>query len=164
MEAIAQRAGVSKVTLYKWWPNRAALVMDAFMDYGSSVLPYPSPMTAAQVQRQLGRMAQEFKGSTGRVVAELMAEAQYDDDVRTAFRDGYVKAKRQEGIRLIRSAIDAGVLRDVDPDIALDLMYAPLYFRLLVGHGPLTSDFVENHAKLVWRALAADSASVEEPE
>lgn len=156
MDAIAERAGVSKVTLYKWWPNRAAIVMRAFLEHGRTALPYPDPVSPAQLRSRLRRMAREFRGPTGRVIAELMAEGQYDPDIKAAFRDGYIGARRDEGVRIIRSAVDSGIIRDVDPHVALDLVYAPLYYRLLVGHGPLSGDFIDAHVDMVWRALAAE--------
>ncbi|MFF5262265.1 TetR/AcrR family transcriptional regulator [Actinomadura viridis] len=156
MDAIAERAGVSKVTLYKWWPNRAAIVMAAFLEHGRTALPYPDPVSPEQLRRQLRRMAREFQGPTGRVIAELMAEGQYHPDIKAAFRDGYIGPRREEGVRIIRSAVDSGIIRDVEPHVALDLIYAPLYYRLLVGHGPLNGGFVDAHVDAVWRALAAE--------
>jgi AcrR family transcriptional regulator len=41
VEAIAERAGVSKATVYRWWPNRAAVVMDGFLSIVSSEVPFP---------------------------------------------------------------------------------------------------------------------------
>ncbi|MYW92973.1 TetR/AcrR family transcriptional regulator [Amycolatopsis rubida] len=154
VEAIAQRAGVSKVTVYKWWPNRAAVIMSAFLRRSGEVLPYPENFTLAHVEDRLLAMAEAFRGATGKVVAALIAEGQFDPEIADAFREGYVNARREEGIATVRAAARAGVIRPADPDVVLDLLYAPLYFRLTVGHRPLTDEAVREHVGLVLRALA----------
>ena len=51
-------------------------------------------------------------------------------------------------------AIAAGLIREADPDVILDMLYAPLYYRLLVGHQPLTAEFVREHVTLALNGLA----------
>jgi hypothetical protein len=75
--------------------------------------------------------------------------------VAQAFREGNVLARRKDGLEIVRRAIERGELREADPDIVLDLLYAPLYYRLLVGHQPLSDDFVRQHAELVLHGIAA---------
>lgn len=153
VEAIASRAGVSKVTIYKWWPNRAAVVMSAFLRKSGNVLPYPKDFGIEQVEDRLLRMAKEFRGATGAAIAALIAEGQFDPEIAEAFRNGYVNARRESGIEIVERAIEAGVIRKADPDVTLDLLYAPLYFRLMVGHRPLSDEAVREHVQLVLRAL-----------
>jgi hypothetical protein len=64
-----------------------------------------------------------------------------------------VNARRESGIEIVEQAIEAGVIRKADPDVILDLLYAPLYFRLMVGHRPLSDEAVREHVQLVLRAL-----------
>lgn len=153
VEAIAAKAGVSKVTIYKWWPNRAAVVMSAFLRRAEDLLPYPDDFRLDQVEDRLLRMTASFRGPTGAVMAALVAEGQTDPEIAQAFREGYVNARRQRGVAIVRAAIEAGEIRASDPDVVLDLLYAPLYFRLLVGHRPLDDDAVREHVRLVLTAL-----------
>ncbi|MEU4659750.1 TetR/AcrR family transcriptional regulator [Streptomyces sp. NPDC023723] len=153
VEAIAARAGVSKVTVYKWWPNRAAVVMSAFLRKSDDVLPYPEDFRIGQVEDRLLRMAESFRGATGTAVAALIAEGQFDPEIARAFRDGYVNARRRQGVEIVRAAIERGEIRRADPDVVLDLLYAPLYFRLVVGHRPLDDEAVREHVRLVLAGL-----------
>ncbi len=155
VEAIAARAGVSKVTIYKWWPNRAAVITSAFLSRSEDTLPYPERITREEVGEALLRMADSFRGATGTAIRALIAEAQVDPVVAQAFRDGYVNTRREHGTRIIRAAIDAGVIKQADPDVILDLLYAPLYFRLLVGHQPLTDEAVRAHVELALDGITA---------
>ncbi|MEO3826270.1 TetR/AcrR family transcriptional regulator [Actinomadura sp. B10D3] len=154
VEAIADRAGVSKATVYKWWPNRAAVIMTAFLRRSGDILPYPDRFAPGEVEDRLLRMAAAFRGPAGTAVSALIAEGQSDPDIARAFRDGYVNKRREQGIAIVRDAIAAGDIRPADPDVVLDLLYAPLYFRLLVGHLPLTDEAVREHVGLVMRGLA----------
>ncbi|WP_051194575.1 TetR/AcrR family transcriptional regulator [Nocardia jiangxiensis] len=156
VEAIAARAGVSKVTIYKWWPNRAAVITSAFLSRSEDTLPYPERMTRDEIGAALLRMADSFRGTTGAVIRALIAEAQVDPGVAQAFRDGYLNARREHGRQIIRTAIAAGVIRQADPDVILDLLYAPLYFRLMVGHQPLTDEAVRAHVELALDGLLTE--------
>lgn len=148
VEAIATRAKVSKATIYKWWPNRASVIMSAFLRESQHALPYPEELEAGSIFHRLHTMAMEFQGATGRMIAALIAESQSDPEIAQAFRDGYVLARRRQGIALVQQAIDRKLIRQADPDVVLDLLYAPLYYRLLVGHGPLSEAFVREHVTL----------------
>lgn len=153
VEAIAAKAGVSKVTVYKWWPNRAAVIMSAFLRKSANVLPYPEDFQLGQVEDRLLQMAESFRGATGAAMAALIAAGQLDPEIGQAFRDGYINARRQQGVEIVRAAIRAGAIRHADPDVVLDLLYAPLYFRLMVGHRPLDDASVREHVRLVLAAL-----------
>ncbi|MBL7496555.1 TetR/AcrR family transcriptional regulator [Frankia sp. CNm7] len=153
IEAIAARAGVSKVTIYKWWPNRAAVIMSAFLRKSVDLLPYPEHFHLEQVEDRLLMMTAAFRGATGTAMAALIAAGQSDPQLAEAFRDGYINARRRDGIAIVRAAVEAGEIRPASPDVVLDLVYAPLYFRLMVGHKPLDEDDVREHVRLVLAAL-----------
>lgn len=157
VEAVAARAGVSKATIYKWWPNRASVIMSAFFRIGRVALPYPEKFDVDSVAERLQMMAQEFQGPLGQMISALIAEGQSDPEIALAFREGNVLARRKEGLEIIRQAIQRGELRDVDPNVVLDLLYAPLYYRLLVGHQPLSNEFIRQHAELVLSGISASA-------
>jgi AcrR family transcriptional regulator len=161
VEAIATRAGVSKATIYKWWPNRAAVIMSAFLREASKALPYPEEVSLESVFERLYLMAQEFQGAIGTMICALIAEGQSDPEIAQAFREGYIYARRRQGVEIVKSAIAKGLIRKADPDTVLDLLYAPLYYRLLVGHQPLTAGFVREHVELAMRGLMDKGSSAE---
>lgn len=153
IEGIAKRAGVSKVTLYRWWPTRAAVIMSAFLQVGLDQLPYFESVDRRSLVNRLGRMAREFCGPTGQMIKALVGEAQFDPQVAQAFRTGYIEARRTEGRVIIEQAMADGQIRKADPAVVLDLIYAPLWFRLLIGHEPLNQAFVRAHVDLVLSGL-----------
>lgn len=153
VEAIAARAQVSKATIYKWWPNRAAVIMSAFLREGARALPYPEEMTLQSVVARLLQMAYEFSGSVGAMVKALIAESQLDPEIAQAFREGYIAERRKQGVEIVNDAMKRGLITKADPNVVLDLLYAPLYYRLLVGHQPLTREFVQEHVALAMKGL-----------
>jgi AcrR family transcriptional regulator len=148
VEAIASRAKVSKATIYKWWPNRASVIMSAFLREARGALPYPEEFEPEDIVQRLQTMAMEFHGAVGSMIRALIAEGQSDPEIAQAFRDGYIFARRQQGVELVKRAIAKKLIRDADPDVVLDLLYAPLYYRLLVGHQPLSEAFIREHVSL----------------
>ncbi|MBF5004958.1 TetR/AcrR family transcriptional regulator [Diaphorobacter caeni] len=153
VEAIAAKAQVSKATIYKWWPNRAAVIMSAFLREGAKSLPYPEEVTLQSVLARLMQMAYEFTGILGAMVKALIAESQSDPEIAQAFRDGYIAERRKQGVEIVIDAMKRGLINKADPNVVLDLLYAPLYYRLLVGHQPLTSEFVHEHVALAMKGL-----------
>lgn len=153
VEAIAARAQVSKATVYKWWPNRAAVIMSAFLRYGGQALPYPEEVALQSVVDRLMVMAEAFTGTVGAMVKALIAESQSDPEIAQAFRDGYIAERRKHGVKIVEDAIRRGLIHKADPEVVLDLLYAPLYYRLLVGHQPLSRAFVHEHVSLVMKGL-----------
>lgn len=154
VDAIAAQAGVSKATIYKWWPNRAAVIMSAFLREAGKALPYPDEVRLDSVFARLLQMAEEFHGPIGTMISALIAEGQADPEIAQAFRDGYISARRRQGVEIVKAAIAKGLIRDADPEVVLDVLYAPLYYRLLVGHQPLSAEFVRQHVDLVMNGLS----------
>jgi AcrR family transcriptional regulator len=152
VEAIAARAGVSKVTIYRWWPNKDAVVMDAFLAATAASIPFPDTGSIrADLTQQVGRMVELYAGKMGRTLAGLIAESQSDPALAEAYRTRWFAARRAEAIEVLERGVRRGELRpDLDLDVAADLLYGPIYHRLLSGHAPLDDDFAE---KLVDTAL-----------
>lgn len=161
VDAIAAESGVSKATIYKWWPNRAAIIMSAFLRESLVALPYPESMSIDAVFDRVQHMSSQFCGPIGRMMAALIAESQSDPALAEAFREDYINARREEGVRIVQSSIDAGLVRRADPQVVLDVLYAPLYYRLLVGHQPLTPSFVRKYLELVMNGILATDAELE---
>ncbi len=145
MEAVAARARVGKPTVYRWWPNRHAVAMAALMDTGAAEGVEASGLTAITALRaQLRAVAKRFATSTGRHVTSMLAASNPESELSKAFRNHFVLARRAEGKALLeRAKTDREVRRDVDVEVALDLLYGPLFFRLLMGHAALDESFMD---------------------
>ena len=157
VEAIAERAGVSKATVYRWWPNRAAVVMDGFLSTVSSEVPFPHTGHAREdIQIHMRRLAEAFRGKIGRTVAALIAEGQADPELADALRSRWLSVRRAEAREILELGIERGELREnLDPEVAVDVLYGPIYYRMLVGHAPLDDDFTDALADHVFSGLGA---------
>jgi AcrR family transcriptional regulator len=145
MEGVAARAGVGKPTVYRWWPDRHAVAMAALMEAPLEAPPGPRARTALRALReQLRAVANRFSTATGRQIATMIAAADSETELARAFRSHFVLARREEGRRLLELAAERGEIRGgLDVDVALDLIYGALFFRLLMGHAVLDERFTD---------------------
>lgn len=158
VESIAAESKVSKATIYRWWPNRAAIIMSAFLRASRNSIPYPEGFTEDATVDRLTSMGKEFLGPIGKMMAALIAEGQSDPAFAEAFRAGYINARREEGVSTVNAAIERGSIRKADPHTILDVIYAPLYYRLMVGHQPLSESFVQEYLDLVMNGILVSTA------
>jgi AcrR family transcriptional regulator len=145
LDSIATRAGVGKMTIYRRWPNKAALVMDAFLTLVGPETQFPeAPSALERIRLQLRVQAQFFRGHFGGMIRTLLGEAQFDPALAQAFRERWINPRRQLPRQLLEEAVHQGDLRqDIDVEAAIDALYGPLYYRLQIGTGPLTAAFAE---------------------
>jgi AcrR family transcriptional regulator len=170
MEAIAERAGVGKPTVYRYWPNAHAVAMAAMMDsesaaFATGTMKRAKPAAGTKVAKvvakatkanqssanalvslseQLRAIAKAFTTPIGRNVTLMIASADSQTELSKVFRNHFILARREEGRDLLKLAIKQGEVRsDIDFDVALDLIYGPLFYRLLSGHARLNAEFTE---------------------
>jgi len=156
IEAVAARAGVGKATVYRWWPNKAELVIAAFVSAVEPELRIVSTGPGLEsIHQQMRRWAVIYRGPLGQIVATVVGAGQSQPEILRAFRSHWIEPRRVEARRLLRRAIKEGEIRaDLDPDAVLDLLYGPLYIRFLLKHAPLNRTFVDTVFKVVTPALA----------
>ena len=157
VEAIAERARVSKATVYRWWPNKAAVVMDGFLSAVSSEVPFPHTGHAQEdIRIHMRRLAEAFDGDLGRTVAALIAEGQADPELAEALRSRWLSLGRKEAREILELGIERSELReDLDPEVAVDVLYGPIYYRMLVGHAPLDEGLADALAGHIFAGLGA---------
>jgi len=155
-EQIAARSGASKATIYKWWPNKYAVAVDAFFSEMSADSADPDTGSAREdFTIWLRGLCHFYTGPSGQVFAQLVGEAQFDAEVARELRDGLVRSRRA----VLEAVWDRGVARgelraDVDRDIAIDLIIGPALYRLLTGRGGLDDDTAEAIVDTVIRGLS----------
>ena len=145
MEAVAERAGVGKPTLYRSWPDRHAVAMAALMADDAEAPERTRKRTALHaLADELQRIVERFSTSTGRHITALLAAADQDSELSKSFRNHFVLTRRAEGRALLeRARADGEIRKDLELEVVLDLLYGPLFFRLLLGHAPLDAAFVQ---------------------
>ncbi|OBA92594.1 TetR family transcriptional regulator [Mycobacteriaceae bacterium 1482268.1] len=155
-EEIASRSGASKATIYKWWPNKYAVAIDAFLTEMMAESHDPDTGSAredlATVMRGVLRF---YTGPSGRVFAQLIGEAQADPSVLQDLRSNLVDSRRELFRTIWDRGVDRGELRgDLDPEAAIDLVIGPALYRLMIGHAPLTDRAADALVDAAIRGLA----------
>ena len=138
-DAIARRAGVSKATIYKWWPNKSLVALDAYLAGMTEQVVMPDTGSAElDFTRQLKSVMAFYTSALGRLFCQFIAEGQSDPVFLTLFRERFLYARRNAARVMWQRGVDRGeIRREIDGEIALDLIYGPMIFRLLAGHGSL---------------------------
>jgi len=147
LEAVAARAGAGKQTIYRWWPSKAALVMEALSQAATREVALPD---TGRVEQDLFLFLEAIftrisSSGSGKAMGGLVAEAQADPIFAEAFRSGFVEARR-EGLRtLLRRGMERGeVNSDIDLELAVDTLFGPMWYRLLLLHAPLDGPFARD--------------------
>jgi AcrR family transcriptional regulator len=162
IEGVAARAGVGKQTIYRWWPSRAALVLEAYLA-GSDAVQLPPPDSGSlreDVRALIGWLAAVLAEPTGgRVVAGLVGDLQHDPDLAEGFRQDVVPARRQAMLATLERGRERGEIRaDADLDLGVDTLHGAVFYRLLLSGEPLDAAFAERLADQVLDGLAPPPA------
>jgi AcrR family transcriptional regulator len=150
IESVADHAGVGKATVYRWWPDKAALIADAFACSTKRNLHFPDTGSVrTDMSQQMRQLVKIFRSRRGRIVSAMLAAGQSDRNVIAAFRERFIMPRRREAYATLRRGILRGQLRkNIDMDLLLDSLYGPIYMRFLIGHDRLTPEFVEGLCEL----------------
>ncbi len=160
MDAVAERAGAGKATIYRWWPSKELLALDAlFSDWSSA--PDDKHDTGSLAGDLLALMRpwvrQLAAKPYGRVIAALILRAQSDPQFAEVYRARFVQPRRDQAQLIFARAIERGEIpADTDIEVALDLLYGPVYHRMLHGHAKLTDRFVRAVVELVVAGVSAE--------
>lgn len=161
IEKIARRARTGKTTIYRWWPSKAAVVGEAFLSYISPEIEYPSvsAMTVREsIRRQMQAIARAFRGPHGDLLRALLVEAQFDQELASAWVTGFTLPRRKLATEVLKAGIASGELRsDIDMNVAIDALYGGLYYRFLIPYAPLSPEFAGQLADAVLNGLVPES-------
>lgn len=153
MEAVATGANVGKATLYRWWPNKAALVVDAFAESAHEELRFPDTGSVTEdMERQMVHVVRIFLSRRGKIVSCIVGGGQSDPELICAFRERFLRPRREEAYATLQRGLDRNELRnDTNLDLLLDSLYGPIYMRFLIGHRDLSIDFAKELCRTVMR-------------
>lgn len=146
IEKVAALAGASRVTLHKWWPSRGALALDGYFSVVGTTLAFPDTGDiAADLTTQVRAFVHLMRDTrAGRVMPELIGQAQTDPELSAVYRERYSAPRRALAVEALTRATLRGQLRaDVDPEVVVDQLWGACYHRLLIPDQPLTEEFAE---------------------
>ena len=152
---IAAAAHVGRQTIYPWWDNKNQLMVAALLSRAVPETEFPEGLSAkATLERQMGLLIEAFSGETGRLIRDIIAEGQSDPELLVTYRDQFLSIRRQQTKEILHRGIEEGEFDpDLELDVAIDLLYAPIYFRLLVQHQPLDQGLATELPSLGLRSL-----------
>ena len=159
VEAVAARAGVGKATIYRRWPNKEALVVDALASVTEPVEPLADGSVRDNLVRLLDALRHRVEATEpGKVLRSLVGASFTNDELRARYRDRMLLPRRRVLEDVLRAGVDDGTLRpDLDVDRAVDLLVGPVMYRLLLRpeDGPIPRRWIEQLVDEVLAGLAA---------
>jgi AcrR family transcriptional regulator len=157
MEGVAARAGVGKATVYRRWPCKSALVVDAVTACREGGIPPPD---TGSTREDLLVFVQGFMhhlrtSDLGRVMPALLAELSRNAELATEFREGFVLPRRAKVLEAVRRGVERGEVRaGVDAELVADGVVALLLHRFLVTGMEIDDDLPERVVDVLWRGIS----------
>ncbi len=154
IEAIAKKAKVGKTTIYRWWPNKSAVIMEAIFSQPAYNNVLPTPRNGVEgVTQQLDKLCRQMAGKNGRLVAEIVGEAQSNPEALKIFIDSYLQERYDTLSSYINGGKQTGEFDEsIDTDSAIDVVLGPVFFRLISGQ-ELDNDFIKDMTAMLIKAL-----------
>ncbi|HWE10294.1 MAG TPA: TetR/AcrR family transcriptional regulator [Solirubrobacteraceae bacterium] len=163
MDAVADRAGASKATIYRWWPSKELLALDALFsqwEFGMRETPDTGSLVGDLLALIRPWARQLAKKPYGRIMAGLVSSAQSDPMFAREYRARFVQPRRKPARIILARAVERGEIPlGFDIEAILDLLYGPFYLRILNGHAPVNDRFARTVVDCVAAALARPAQS-----
>ncbi len=153
MEAVASRAGVGKDTIYRRWPSKALLFLDAVLSSRTTGLEHPYTDDIVADLREVMTRAVDLlaRPPWGPLYRDLIGEAQHNPEVAAALNERFIQPQTADTLARLKVAKEQGQLApDFDLDLAFEVLSGPLYYRLLITHEPLTPDYLDRVLQAVF--------------
>ena len=161
IEAVARRAGVGKTAIYRRWGNKLEMVLEIVSDVAGRAVPMPDTGSFAgdlELLMMIVSRALQHRIAS-QIIPDLMAEASRNPQIAETLQKALRTHQQAVGEKLVGQAVARGELPpSADPEVAVDLMLGPLYWRLAVARTPLPDGYLEKLSAAVTAALRAPSA------
>jgi AcrR family transcriptional regulator len=155
IEEIARRAGVGKATIYKWWPSKAYVALDAFSKKLTQMVPVrDTGCVEKDIKEQLCLLFAFFDSPAGKLLTQFIAEAQIDAEFASLLRERFLKPRREAVGVIFDRAVERGQISyGLDREIVLDMIYGPGFYRLMTRRVPLGRKEVDAMVSTLFRGL-----------
>ncbi|WP_018635413.1 TetR/AcrR family transcriptional regulator [Parafrankia elaeagni] len=146
MDRVATRAKAGKATIYRRWPSKIALVMDALTQFTEQTMQVPDAGSLRNEMVTFLLSFVELAGSEqGRIMAEMVSEMPRNPELRSAVRERMWSQRRSSSESIVNRGIARGeVSPEADPTILIELGTALILQRLLITGDPVDRPFVEH--------------------
>ena len=161
IESIAKKAKVGKTTIYRWWPNKTAVVMDALANQPGMQTPLPTASSHKDaIKMQLDKLIRLVDSNNGQTIAQLFSEAQASKDSLKIFKDNLLEPLMDAMRYSIEEGQSNGEFRDdIDTTTAVDLLCGPIFFRLMAHPSDLTEEFRISYPAEAIKILSQSAAN-----
>ncbi len=157
VEGVAARAGVAKTTVYRRWKSKDELALAVLIDMVEQFVAVPDLDDTMAEFTAFVSGAIRILGTTlmGRVMQGLVSDFAANPDLADAFQTRVVTVRQNEVRRMVAVAIERGDMRpDADPELLHELLFGPVYYRLLLSGRPLEPDYAVQIVQTVLPAFA----------
>ncbi|GGK98297.1 TetR family transcriptional regulator [Mangrovihabitans endophyticus] len=158
IEAVARRAGVGKTAVYRRWSNKLEMVLEIVSDVAGRSVPMPDTGSFAgdlQLLTMIVSKALQHRIAS-QIIPDLMAEAARTPKIAETLQAALHTHQQAVGDQLVGQAVARGELpAGTDPDVAVDLILGPLYWRLAVARRPIDDEYLERLTEALTAALHA---------
>jgi AcrR family transcriptional regulator len=158
IDAISARAGVSRTTVYKWWPTAAAVLLEGLLERTHDTLESPASATTREALGEyLARLVALVRDTpAGALLRGLTAASVSDPGVGHALVDDWLAPRRMAVVDLLIEGVRRGDVRNgLNYDSVIDALFAPIYYRLIYEHQPLTDQLSAEILTVCWPGIAA---------
>ena len=169
MDAVAERAGVSKATIYRWWSSKELLALDALYEsWDTAAGPAPA-MAETTLEDELLALVLPWvrmvaDSSSTRILLGILTKTKDDPGFADTYRERFIHPRREGSRGVLRRAIERGeVAAEVDIEVAADLVWGPLYHRLLHGHARFDERFARRSVALAVAGIQRRPPALQEP-
>src|SRR5882757_2849770 len=147
MKAIAETAGVGRQTVYRWWPAKQDVLLDALRDLRMRKAEHLDPDTGDTLHDVRTLLSATFTLTdrlTGNALIGLIAEAQHDPGLSQRLQATVIGPRRQALRETLARGVARGELTESVPlDLAVDFAFGTMWYRLISRHAPVDSALAE---------------------
>ena len=156
IEAIAKKAKVGKTTIYRWWPNKTAVVMDALAAQPGMQTPLPTASSHTEaVLMQMDKLIRLVDSNNGKTIAQLFSEAQASEAALKIFKDNLLEPLMDAILYSIEEGQKIGEFREsITPSMAVDILCGPIFFRLMAHPEDLSETFRKEYPSEAIKIIA----------
>ncbi|WP_159838366.1 TetR/AcrR family transcriptional regulator [Nocardia sp. CY41] len=154
IKAIADAAGVGRQTVYRWWPDKAAVLMEALAGLAEQDpalrVHAESAAVLAEIEALLTATYELTRRLTGQALVGLMADAQRDPELSKRLQETVIGPRRAVLRTLLRRGVDNGEFAETVPlDLVVDFAFGAMWYRLLSRHAPVDGGLAREVAAAV---------------